>query len=958
MDDKEKLLTIQQASSLLGLNAGTLRHWAQENKVQAFKVGTRGDWRFKKEDLQEIIKKHGEENYNISNKYSLISKFLISNANSIQKHATYLHKKFLGSKKFRTEYLNKYQKDHIKIVKEIANNLHNKKVSKGTEFFNKFGEDFGRDAIKDGLTIEETVDGIIFLKQAVWDKLKKKGLLKTFTALEMFDINQVVGTYCDVVASRIAFTYHEYYKHDALKAEEKLVVSERRYRTMIEQSPLSMQVLSVDGKTLIVNKAWEDLWGAKLEQMEDYNILRDKQLSDLGIMPYIKKGFNGESALIPAVKLEPNKSVKNLTKISYRWIKAFVYPVKDERGSILEVVLVHEDITEQKKAEEALRESEEKFRTLAEAIPQIVYVADTNGEPEYFNKRWYEYIGKGKALGWMEAIHPEDQLTVIKKWNISKKSETPFEAEYRLRGFDDKYLWFLGRSVPIKNKKGKIVNWFGTATEIESFKQAKRTAEFESQKLHTLFMQAPAMIAVANGPNLVYELANPLYLKSVGKTRDIIGKPVLEVFPELKGQDVLNILFDVYKTGKPYSGKEVPVKLDINNDGKAEDVYFNFTYQVFRDGQGKVAGIMTHAVDVTDMVNSRRKIEEAEEKFRTLADNIPNLAWMANPDGYIFWYNSRWYEYTGTKPEQMEGWGWQAVHDPKALPEVLEKWKKSVEKGITFEMVFPIKGADGEFRPFLTRVVPIRDRGNHIVRWFGTNTDITKQIELEKQKDEFLGIASHELKTPVTSIKAYTQVLERLFQRNGDIKSAEMLSKMGVQVDKLSNLIGDLLDVTKIRSGRIKFHEEYFDFNELVQQIVEELQLTTDKHEIVKEFSATRTIFGDRDRIGQVISNLISNAIKYSPKSSKIIVKTEANHDNITLCVQDFGIGIPKEKQGKVFEQFFRVSGEREITFPGLGLGLYVSSQIIQREGGKIWVNSIRGKGSSFYFSLPLPKGK
>jgi PAS domain S-box-containing protein/excisionase family DNA binding protein len=828
MDDKEKLLTIQQASSLLGLNAGTLRHWAQENKVRAFKVGTRGDWRFKKEDLQEIIKKHGEENYHIVNKYSLISNFLISNANSIQKHATYLHKKFLGGEKFRTEYINKYQEDHIKIIKEIANNLQNKNISKGTRFFNKFGEEFGKEAIKDGLTIEETVDGIIFLKQAVWDKLKKKGLLKKFTALEMFDINQVVGTYCDVVASRIAFTYHEYFKHDAHKAKEKLVVSERRYRTMIEQSPLSVQIMSAEGKTLIVNKAWEDLWGAKLEQLKNYNMLKDKQLVDLGIMPYIKKGFKGMPVLIPAVKYEPNKSVKDASKILYRWVRAFIYPVKDESGRILEVVLVHEDITEQIKSKEALRESEERFRALTNASSDVVYrmSPDWKEMRQLDGRNFLADTGKPDSKWLQKYIHPDDQRRVLEVIDEAIRTQNVFELEHRVKRVDGTLGWTFSRAIPILDQKGEIIEWFGAA------------------------------------------------------------------------------------------------------------------------------------IDITEHKRAERELKESEERFRALADNIPNLAWMARADGYIFWYNCRWYEYTGTSQKDMEGWGWQSVHDPKILSKVLEEWNKSIDQGITFEMVFPIRGVDGEFRPFLTRVVPIRDSGNRIVRWFGTNTDITKQIELEKQKDEFLGIASHELKTPVTSIKAYTQVLERLFQRNGDIKSAEMLAKMGVQIDKLSSLIEDLLDVTKIRSGKIIFHEEFFDFNELAQQIVEELQLTTDRHEIVKEFAATRTIFGDRDRIGQVISNLISNAIKYSPKARRIIVKTEVNHDNITLCVQDFGIGIPKEKQGKVFEQFFRVSGEREITFPGLGLGLYVSSQIIKREGGKIWVNSIRGKGSSFYFSLPLSKGK
>ncbi len=254
--------------------------------------------------------------------------------------------------------------------------------------------------------------------------------------------------------------------------------------------------------------------------------------------------------------------------------------------------------------------------------------------------------------------------------------------------------------------------------------------------------------------------------------------------------------------------------------------------------------------------------------------------------------------------------------------------------------------------------VPVFNSENDVVAVAGTTRDITEIIELSKQKDDFLGIASHELKTPVTSIKAYGQVLQTMFQRQGDTKAVASLQKMDAQVNKLTNLIGDLLDVTKIQSGRLEFHEDFFDFSELVNGIVDSMQLTTEKHSLIKNLSRTRKVFGDRDRIGQVLTNLISNAIKYSPHTDKILIKTEGDKNSVTLCVQDFGVGIPKEKQGKVFEQFFRVSGPNHSTVPGLGLGLYISSEIIKRQGGKIWVESEEGKGSSFCFMIPVDPKK
>ncbi|RVU02697.1 PAS domain S-box protein [Mucilaginibacter limnophilus] len=235
----------------------------------------------------------------------------------------------------------------------------------------------------------------------------------------------------------------------------------------------------------------------------------------------------------------------------------------------------------------------------------------------------------------------------------------------------------------------------------------------------------------------------------------------------------------------------------------------------------------------------------------------------------------------------------------------------------------------------------------------GVSFDITDHKNLQQQKDDFISIASHELKTPVTSIKAYTQVLERMLKQKGDEREAAMIAKMDAQVNRLTSLIGDLLDVTKINSGKLQFNDRVFAFNELVAEVIEELQRTTEKHVLINNVNYTGTVHADRDRIAQVITNLISNAIKYSPLPGNIIVSSISTENEVQLCVQDFGVGIPADKQELVFEQFYRVSGDKQHTFPGLGLGLYISSEILKRENGRIWVNSVEGKGSTFCFALP-----
>lgn len=242
--------------------------------------------------------------------------------------------------------------------------------------------------------------------------------------------------------------------------------------------------------------------------------------------------------------------------------------------------------------------------------------------------------------------------------------------------------------------------------------------------------------------------------------------------------------------------------------------------------------------------------------------------------------------------------------------------------------------------------------------------EIAYRKKLEKQKDEFMGIVSHELKTPVTSLKAFTQVLHKKLTAEGNDQSALYLSKMDKQINRLTSLVRDLLDSTKIEGGILQFRSETFEFDALVTEIIEEIQHTAPNHTIIKKGAVKKMVQGDWERIGQVITNLLTNAIKYSPNADTIIVETSSDDKHLMLCVQDFGVGIRKEDKDHIFERFYRVTGDKQETFPGLGLGLYISSEIVQRHGGKIWVHQTsnqsslpshgKGRGSTFCFTLPL----
>ncbi len=230
--------------------------------------------------------------------------------------------------------------------------------------------------------------------------------------------------------------------------------------------------------------------------------------------------------------------------------------------------------------------------------------------------------------------------------------------------------------------------------------------------------------------------------------------------------------------------------------------------------------------------------------------------------------------------------------------------------------------------------------------------DIEQKIEANNKKDEFISIASHELKTPVTSLKAYTQILQSTIADKKIPKAAEMLAKMDRQIDKLTLLIIEMLDVTKIDKGELIYADEKFDFNEMVREVAEEMQRITTSHQIVLDLHHCDPVKGDRNRIGQVLVNFISNAIKYSPGGDKITISTFCADDKVRLSVIDEGIGIPDADQASIFKRFFRVSAKNSYTFPGMGLGLYISAEIIKRHHGRIFFESKEGKGSVFSFEI------
>lgn len=231
--------------------------------------------------------------------------------------------------------------------------------------------------------------------------------------------------------------------------------------------------------------------------------------------------------------------------------------------------------------------------------------------------------------------------------------------------------------------------------------------------------------------------------------------------------------------------------------------------------------------------------------------------------------------------------------------------------------------------------------------------EIQRNKAFERQKDEFMSIASHELKTPVTSLKVFNQLMKNITEKKGDSEYAPYLNKMDKQLTRLAGLVATLLDVNRIQTGKMPFDKKFFDINQTIEDIVEVSQKTADKHTIILHGKVNQKVYGDEDRISQVLNNLIANAIKYSPDGGEVLITIINQKTTFTIQVKDYGIGIDKVHQEKIFDRFYRVAGKEETTYPGLGIGLYLSAAIIKRHDGKLEVESEKGKGSTFHLTLP-----
>lgn len=430
---------------------------------------------------------------------------------------------------------------------------------------------------------------------------------------------------------------------------------------------------------------------------------------------------------------------------------------------------------------------------------------------------------------------------------------------------------------------------------------------------------------------------------------EIIGQSVQVLVPLDRQQEMQDNLRLIQAGG--YIDHFETVRL--RKDGSLVDV--SLIISPIRNACGQVTGSATITRDISERRKLQEQIRRNEQNLQAIIDGSPACIYVKDVQGSYTHVNKQVADLSHTTKEQMLGKR-DSDFFPQEFAAIFQAHDQEVletKRAGAWEEEAPHE--DG-LHTYLSVKFPLFDDHGVPNAVCGISTDITERKLLERRKDDFISMASHELKTPLTTLIAYTELLHRFLDQENNQKVLHYLSRMDAQLTKFARLITDLLDIAKVHAGKLMFVEENLLIDDLVGEVVEHFLPTAPQHRILIEGSAGWVI-GDRDRLGQVLLNLLSNAVKYSPQADRVMVRLSQSSGEVTVSIQDFGIGIPSQHREHIFERFYRVPGNSEKLFPGLGIGLFLCQQIIHRHGGRIWVESVEGQGATFSFALPPSVG-
>ena len=748
------------------------------------------------------------------------------------------------------------------------------------------------------------------------------------------------------------------------KAEAEVRDRETRYRELIQALPGAIYTCDERGRVTFFNQAAVDLWGREPEVGKDLWCGSWKIYSPDGTpLPL--------SECPMAVTLREGRAIRGQEIVierpdgTRRHVLPHPEPMRNGEGVLVGAINMLVDITHQKKAERAVAH----LASIVTSSADSIIGTDLSGIVTSWNRAaeaLYGYAAHeiiGQPLSWIIPASLLDQESHILE--RIKRGETieHYETIRRRRNGTDVTVSLTVS--PVIDPQNRIIGASKIARDITEQKRVEKALRRSEQDLSDFFDNASTGLHWV-GPDGIIMRVNQAELDLLGYSREeYVGHHIAEFHVDQPIiQDILRRL------GGGETLREYSARIRCK-DGSILDVLINSNV-LFEDGKFVHTRCFTR--DVTGRKRAEEALRESEDRFRTMADNISQFAWTADPTGWIFWYNQRWYEYTGTTFEDMKGWGWKKVHHPDHLDRVVTKWRLAHTTGEPWEDTFPLRGLDGTYRWFLSRALPIRDAEGRITRWFGTNTDITELREAQnsllgsedrlkkqslalaesnKELEGFSYSVSHDLRSPLRTIDAFSRIME---EDHGDHLNAEgrrCLTIVRKAAGYAGELIDDLLEFSRL--GRQGMNFNMVKMEKLARETADYLKSTQEGRQVHLTVMDLPPCRGDKRFLKLVWINLLTNAFKYTKNRNECRIEVgwlpdDASAESVIYYVKDDGVGFDMKYVHKLFGVFQRL--HRKEDFEGTGVGLAIVQRIVLRHGGRVWAEGKVDGGATFFFSL------
>jgi PAS domain S-box-containing protein len=724
-----------------------------------------------------------------------------------------------------------------------------------------------------------------------------------------------------------------------------LIPIEEHFKIMADTAPVLIWMANADNHCYYFNAGWLQFTGRTMEEEHGAGWIEGLHPDDVQqCMDTYLDAFASQKGFKMEYRLRRHDGV-------YRWLLNHGVPSYTSDGTFTGFIgscMDIEDVLESERqkndvlnAASLQREqtlNEELFATNEELSATNEELAASNEELAAINEE-LQQTQETLAL-----LNDELESTV------ALRTKALAESESRARSLSEDLL-VINEEMMVANKDLIVANEALSLSQ-ENLRYTVDQLAISEYKTRSIVENAPFPIGVYVGREMRIELTNQAILDVWGKGNDVVGKCYAEVLPELSEQNIYAQLDRVFTTGKSFHARNQRVDLIVG--GVLKTFFFNYSFTALRNKAGDIYGVMNTAADVTDVVSAKQAIEESEERFRTMAEDTDVLIATAADSGSATYFNKAWQDITGKSVDELQHYGWLDLVHPDDKDSFLETYLTAYKKQESFSGEFRILSKNGDYRWLYARV-PARHRSDgSFAGYISSCVDITDLKKDEVRKNDFIGMVSHELKTPLTALNGLVQVASSKLKHSDDTFMKAAMDKATVQVKKMGTMINGFLNISRLESGKIMIDKSRFNLRELIAEIIAEAELTASTHRIHFVPGDPVYVIADEDKIGSVISNLLSNAIKYSPKGDFVELKCEISGNTAQVSVRDEGMGMLQQDAEKIFERYYRVEGAHTRNISGFGIGLYLSAEIIERHDGKIWVESESGKGSTFHFSLPL----